>query len=150
VKQWQAIFVVLALALGVPATGFSQDKAKADDKAKQEAKAKQDEKAKQDDKGKSADKGKADSKGKSDDKGKGADKGKAADQGKSAEVIDVNSATAAQLMTLDGIGEARAKAIIAGRPYRGKNDLVDKKIIPQGVYDKIKDRMIAHQNPAKK
>ncbi len=143
-KQWQAIFVVLALALGVPATGFSQDKAKADEKAKQEAK------AKQDDKGKSADKGKSDSKGKGDDKGKSADKGKAADKGQSAEVIDINSATAAQLMTLDGIGEARAKAIISGRPYRGKNDLVDKKIIPQGVYDKIKDRMIAHQNPAKK
>jgi competence protein ComEA len=48
-------------------------------------------------------------------------------------------------MKLDGIGEARAKAIIKGRPYKGKDDLVAKKIIPQGVYDKIKDRIVAKQ-----
>ena len=94
----------------------------------------------------SADKGKADSKGKSDDKGKGAaDKGKADDKGKSAELIDLNSATEAQLRTLDGIGEARAAAIIKGRPYRGKNELVDKKIIPEAVYDKIKEQIVARQ-----
>ncbi len=38
------------------------------------------------------------------------------------------------------IGEARAKAIIAGRPYRGKDELVRKNILTQGVYDGIQAR----------
>lgn len=59
--------------------------------------------------------------------------------------IDINRAKADQLMTLDGIGDARAKAIIKGRPYKGKGELVDKNIIPQAVYDKIKDKIIAKQ-----
>ncbi len=59
--------------------------------------------------------------------------------------IDINSATPQQLMTLDGVGDARAKAIIKGRPYKGKDDLVGKKIIPEAVYDKIKDKIIAKQ-----
>jgi competence protein ComEA len=59
--------------------------------------------------------------------------------------IDINRAKADQLMTLDGIGDARAKAIIKGRPYKGKDELVDKNILPQAVYDKIKDKIIAKQ-----
>lgn len=60
-------------------------------------------------------------------------------------LIDINSATAAELDALPGIGEARSKAIIAGRPYKGKDDLVNKKIIPASVYEKIKDQIIAKQ-----
>lgn len=60
-------------------------------------------------------------------------------------LIDINSATRAELMTLTGIGEARADAIIRGRPYRGKDDLPNRNIIPQGVYDGIKDKIIARQ-----
>ena len=59
--------------------------------------------------------------------------------------VDINSATPEQLMALEGIGDARAKAIVKGRPYKGKDDLVDKKILTQAVYDKIKDRIIAKQ-----
>lgn len=59
--------------------------------------------------------------------------------------IDINRAKADDLMKLDGIGEARAKAIIKGRPYKGKDELVDKNIVPQAVYDKIKDKIIAKQ-----
>jgi DNA uptake protein ComE-like DNA-binding protein len=62
-----------------------------------------------------------------------------------AEPMDINSATAKQLATLDGIGDARSAAIVNGRPYSGKDDLVNKKIIPQDVYDKIKDKIIAKQ-----
>jgi len=61
------------------------------------------------------------------------------------EQIDINRAKAEELMTLKGIGEARAKAIIKGRPYSRKDELVQKKIIPESVYNEIKDRIIAKQ-----
>ncbi|WP_262297227.1 ComEA family DNA-binding protein [Microvirga sesbaniae] len=60
-------------------------------------------------------------------------------------LIDINTAPKDQLDKLPQIGEARAEAIIKGRPYKAKNELVDKKIIPQNAYDAIKDRIIAHQ-----
>ena len=59
--------------------------------------------------------------------------------------LDLNSATEAELAQLPGIGEARAKAIVKGRPYTGKDELKRKKIVPASVYEKIKDRVIAHK-----
>ena len=60
-------------------------------------------------------------------------------------LLDINSASQSDLQALKGIGDVRAKAIIAGRPYKGKDDLVQKKIVPQAVYDSIKDQIIAKQ-----
>ena len=62
-----------------------------------------------------------------------------------ADRMDINSASEAELATLNGIGEVRAKAIVKGRPYARKDDLVKNKVLSEGVYDKIKDQIIAKQ-----
>jgi competence protein ComEA len=62
-------------------------------------------------------------------------------------LIDINSASSAELDKLPGIGSARAQAIIANRPYKGKDELAQRKIVPQSVYDQIKDKIVARQAP---
>jgi hypothetical protein len=62
-----------------------------------------------------------------------------------AKLIDINSAPKTDLEALKGVGPARADAIIKGRPYKGKDELVQKKIVPQNVYNDIKDKIIARQ-----
>ncbi len=66
------------------------------------------------------------------------------------ELIDLNSATVAQLKAIPGIGDTYAQKIIDGRPYAKKDQLKTKKILPDAVYDKIKDMIIAKQEPKKK
>lgn len=68
---------------------------------------------------------------------------------KKADLMDINTATEKELATLKGVGDVRAKAIVKGRPYKGKNELLDKKIVPENVYNDIKDQIIAKQ-PEKK
>lgn len=60
-------------------------------------------------------------------------------------LLDINTATEAQLKTLPGIGDAYSKKIIAGRPYARKDQLKSMKILPAADYEKIKDKIIAKQ-----
>ncbi|MCH8621654.1 helix-hairpin-helix domain-containing protein [Undibacterium sp. TS12] len=66
------------------------------------------------------------------------------------ELMDLNSATKKELATLPKIGDVRSDAIIKGRPYKGKDELLSKKIIPEDVYNGIKDLVIARQKPTEK
>lgn len=52
--------------------------------------------------------------------------------------IDLNTATAEELEVLPGVGPARAKAIVEGRPYASLAQFESKGIVPASVFDKFK------------
>jgi competence protein ComEA len=59
------------------------------------------------------------------------------------ELVDINSASIAELTAMKGISEAESEKIMKNRPYASKDELVSKTIISQGSYDKIKDQIVA-------
>ena len=60
-------------------------------------------------------------------------------------LVDINSASSAELQTLPGISDSDAAKIIAGRPYGSKAWLVTKNIIPTATYRGLKTLVIARQ-----
>jgi competence protein ComEA len=60
----------------------------------------------------------------------------AAAQGK----IDINRASADELMSLNGVGESTAKKIIAGRPYKSVDDLANAGV-PKSTIGKIRSQV---------
>jgi len=63
----------------------------------------------------------------------------------SKELLDINTATAAQLKELPGMGDAYVQRVVAGRPYAAKNQLTTRGILPAAEYEKIKPLIIAHR-----
>ena len=81
----------------------------------------------------------------------GAEKGAKATQGKAAtkvKLVDINSASKAELKTLPHIGDSEADKIIAGRPYLSKAHLLTHNIVSREIYDGLKSKVIAKQNKA--
>ena len=68
---------------------------------------------------------------------------------KAADLLDINTATKPQLEALKGVGPKYAEAIIKGRPYARKDELVSKKVMPEATYNMVKDRIIAKQTVKK-
>ena len=66
---------------------------------------------------------------------------------KPAVVVDINSATIAELKALPEIGDAYAERIVRGRPYENKRQLVSRGILTERTYDKIAPMLVAHQRP---
>ena len=69
----------------------------------------------------------------------------AAKDSMSHEPLDLNTASEDQLKSIPGIGDAYAKKIVQNRPYKRKDELVQKKVLPKATYDKIKDHVVAKQ-----
>ncbi len=60
--------------------------------------------------------------------------------------VDINHAPVKELMRVPGMTQVWAARIIRFRPYRAKNDLLDRGIVSTEVYDRIKDWIIAHRD----
>lgn len=53
-------------------------------------------------------------------------------------LIDLNTATPAELESLPGIGPARARAIIEARPIASVDDLLGRDLVPASVWEEIR------------
>jgi DNA uptake protein ComE-like DNA-binding protein len=60
-------------------------------------------------------------------------------------LVDINSASRAELKTLPGIGDTEAERIIAARPYPSKAKLAADKVLSLEAYAALKGRIVAVQ-----
>jgi DNA uptake protein ComE-like DNA-binding protein len=63
----------------------------------------------------------------------------------SQSLLDINTATPAELKSLPGMGDAYVQRVIAARPYTAKNQLTTRGILPAAEYERIRDLIIAHR-----
>ena len=59
-------------------------------------------------------------------------------------LININAASLDQLDSLSGVGKTTAQKIIDGRPYQSVEDLINKKIVKQNIFDQIKDQLTTY------
>jgi DNA uptake protein ComE-like DNA-binding protein len=59
--------------------------------------------------------------------------------------LDINHATVEELVKVPGLTRSWAGRIVRFRPYRTKQDLLEKGVLNSQVYDRIKDYVIAHR-----
>ena len=59
--------------------------------------------------------------------------------------VDINTASVQDLLKIPGMTRPWAARIIRFRPYRAKNDLIDKGVLSNEVYNRVKDFIIAHR-----
>ncbi len=60
-------------------------------------------------------------------------------------LVDINHASLDELMKLPGITHTWAARILRFRPYRAKNELIDRGMVTGAVYARIKDFVVAHR-----
>ena len=58
--------------------------------------------------------------------------------------IDINHASVEELLKVPGMTPSWAGRIVRFRPYRTKQDLLERGVVSSEVYDRIKDYVIAH------
>jgi DNA uptake protein ComE-like DNA-binding protein len=58
-------------------------------------------------------------------------------------LVDLNSASETDLASLPGVSRPQARKIIEERPYQKKEDLVEKGVISESEYEKLRDRVTA-------
>lgn len=60
--------------------------------------------------------------------------------------IDINHASVDELLKVPGMTQSWAGRIVRFRPYRTKQDLLDRGVVTSAVYGRIKDYVIAHRD----